>query len=297
MVASGLDDRLEVTYKGENSNRAVQGEVLIETEDSQLTIPITALPPSSRIVPDSRIVNLGKVGVNTVSKFQITLTNIGILDGTFKLQCDNDAVQIMLTSGQLVASKVCEILGVCKPTKIGVLDAHAVIQTAPASEQCASVSVVATVVQSSLALLLDGREITDVDFGTVFLGQRRVLEMELVNRGMYKNSYIVIRPQDEPVAEYSVPIFAALPAEGLINAYGSSALCLVFTPREEVLERRVHRDNFAGCPPGPRVAFPDKSRIPGRKRAALHVPEVVNTRLVPKVETGELRDACRTRRR
>jgi hypothetical protein len=155
----------------------------------------------------------------------------------------------MLMSGQLAAGKVCEISAVCKPTKIGPLSVLIIIQSEPASEQCPPIEVIATVVQSSLALVLDGREISDVDFGTVFLGQRRIIQMELVNRGMYKSSYVVMSPQDEPIAsEHSsladqfepladsgVPAFAALPAEGLINPYGSSPLSFIFTPQEEIL--------------------------------------------------------------
>jgi hypothetical protein len=88
-----------VSYQSGKESGISRGEVFIQAEDCSLSIPIVALPPSSRIAPHPTTIDLRRVGLNSICKFQFTLSNLGMLDGTFKLTCEDESVQIMLTSG------------------------------------------------------------------------------------------------------------------------------------------------------------------------------------------------------
>jgi hypothetical protein len=101
-VPSGLDTRLGIMYKGDNSTKLVESHVIIKADDSEIRIPILALPPSSQITPDVPTIDVGKIGLNTTSKFQFTLSNLGVLGGSFQLSCEEESVQLMLTSGHFL---------------------------------------------------------------------------------------------------------------------------------------------------------------------------------------------------
>jgi hypothetical protein len=238
MTAPGLEGKVNIFYTASELT-FVQSHVLVESPGSSLTIPISAVPPCPRILPDKPKITLGSIGLDTVHKFSFVLSNIGIEEGEFALACGEGSVHILQTSGKIQPGKSVEIP--CDFTPRRAQDYNFRIQiTAPNSQEPVDpIEVTATAVQHSLALLVDGREATELDFETIFIGQKRVLNATIVNRGPYKKSFVVYPPRDSMgsgssrsgyVDQNEEVIFSAVPAEGLLNAYQSMVIRFIFNP-------------------------------------------------------------------
>jgi len=240
-TAPGLDSKVTVKYSCRD-NIPVKEFLSIDCPDCSIKLPITASPPCARIVLDSQKIALGSIGVSTSSKFTFSITNIGVRDGEFSLSCSDETVIFMPSSGVLSPNRSSEISATIKPTVIGDFEFQVLVsEKNQRTEEQPSMMVSGTAVQHSLALLINDIEVNELDFKTVFFGQKRIIDATVINRGPYKRSFVVLPPRDSPTSRSTLEenkpnpvqeevIFTAIPAEGLLNPYGSATLRFVFNP-------------------------------------------------------------------
>ncbi|OHT11670.1 hypothetical protein TRFO_03893 [Tritrichomonas foetus] len=243
MTAPGLEAKVTISYKVKESI-PVSSELFISSEDCSITVPITAIPPCPRITPDKTKISLGTVGVNSDFKFTFSLSNIGITNGTFNLSSKEKGISFIPENGTILPSKSVEISCNFRPSKVNDYNFQIKIDTPGAFEPCSPIDVSASASQHSLALMIDEKEVNELDFSTIYFGQKRVITATIVNRGPFKQSFVVLPPRDSSNNsprdnsrnsliydnDENEVIFSASPSEGLLNPYGSQTVKFVFNP-------------------------------------------------------------------
>ena len=235
-LAAGLEAKVTLAYRATNS-QSVESVLKIDSQQGSITVPVVAIPPGPRITSSKRKIDLGQVSVSSTTKFTFVLSNVGVVEGEFQLACDNESVEIIQATGKILPSKSVEITCNFTPTEVKDYRALITISTQNQFEKIDPIEVVATSVQHSLALMVDDKEVNDLNFGTVYFGQKRIIHATIVNRGPYKRSFVVLPPTDNPrnggkgaVHDSQMEIFQAVPSEGLLGPHGSATVRFVFNP-------------------------------------------------------------------
>lgn len=237
----GLGIKAVLKYKC-TEQQVIREELTIYTPTYTTKVPIMALPPCPRIVCDLPSLSIGSVGVDTKSKFTFSISNIGTREGTFNVTCDDDTVEFIPSTGPLLPNKTCEIAGTIKPQNIGDFSLKINVHTQEHDLDPAVLTVTGTAVQHSLSLMLDDKEVSVIDFQTIFIGQKRVCDAKIVNQGQYKRSFVVMPARNTPTQKSRLDvtnnyltqsrnqIFSAIPSEGTLNPYQSTTIRFVFNP-------------------------------------------------------------------
>lgn len=245
LTAPGLDAQATVKYTAK-SNKVVTDVLHVTCPGQEVEIPLKAHPPSARVVPEKLKFALGTVGYQSDFRFVFQLSNIGVKEGNFSLTSDEKCLTLIPASGVILPSKSVEITASFRPEKMGDTQFEIFTKLEDGVEDIPSISVTATVVSQALTLLLDDVEVSEIDFGTVFFGQKRVMTAKVVNKGPYKRSFVVMPPSNAPIGSQAkgkgntnVPppapvqndiVFSAIPPEGMLNPYGSMEVKFVFNP-------------------------------------------------------------------
>lgn len=252
-IAPGLDTRATIKYTS-NSAEVVKDTLIISCKDETINIPIIATPPCPRIVPEKTNINLGNIGNNTDFKFIFVLSNLGLKEGDFDISCSDESVSFVPKNGTISAEKSLEIAADFHPKKVGDHQFTINVTTDGANEPTPPIIVSAKSLPNSISLQINGSDISEFEFGTIYFGQKRVISATVVNNGPYKRSFVILPPKDILIEEPPIKlsgrnqvtikediIFSACPPEGLLNPYEKKEIKLVFDPpdgtvKEEDLE-------------------------------------------------------------
>ena len=235
MLAPGLETKVTLVYTAKNSE-SVESTLKIDHPQGPVSVPVVAIPPCPRITSDKQKIDLGQVSVASTTKFMFMLSNVGVVEGEFELTCDNEHVEIVQSSGKIHPSKSVEITCNFTPPEVKDYRSLITINTKNKFEKVEPIEVIATSVQHSLALMVDDKEVSELNFETIYFGQKRVITATVVNRGPYKRSFVVLPPTDNPRNEKAnasgenLEIFQAIPSEGLLGPHGSAVVKFVFNP-------------------------------------------------------------------
>ena len=242
LVPPGLEVCATIKYIAKDSEKH-SSELTVTCQKYSLTVPITATPPCARIVADSKQINLGSIGSGIAFKFSFSLTNIGVLEGSYSILCDSDELTFSPESGSISPSKSQEISATIKPEKSGNFVYNVNIDFNGTSDKIEPIEIIGTAVMHSLAIFVEGKEIKDLDFKTIFFGQKQIIKATIVNKGPAKRSFVVYNPQESShnstsrsiVQQKRDPrdeIFNASPSEGTLDGHGSTSISFSFTPPE-----------------------------------------------------------------
>jgi hypothetical protein len=177
-TAPGLEVYFEVEFFTTEPDKEFWDSVIVSTEDEQITVPIAATLPKSRIHFDGHV-NMGVV-VPGNSKFAyLKLGNEGERPGSFNFRWD-DSLPIKLTPSQGVLDEAgspndhvtikMEFYG----QQLGVF--HAIANAELQHQESCALDISATVVEQTMLLMYKdgGLEIKELDFGGVFYGRPKV---------------------------------------------------------------------------------------------------------------------------
>lgn len=242
----GLDATATIQYIAKDIS-VIKDTLQICSPNQTIEIPITAIPPSSRIVPERNSLNLGNVGYKTDFKFSFVLANIGINQGTFQLSSTNPDVTFIPEKGKIYPGKSLDISGNLNPQSLGEYKFQILIETEGAHETPPPIDVTATSLLNSLVLQVDGCNVNELDFGSIYFGQKRIVTATIINQGPYQRSFAIFPPQNSPIdttlaeavdhsnLKVSDTIFSAIPMEGLLNQYEKKDIKFLFNPPLEKL--------------------------------------------------------------
>jgi hypothetical protein len=182
LTAPGLDAHAVVHY---TASAESEGSTLrISCQDATVVIPITAYPPSPAIQVDRTRIDFGTVVIHSSQIQHFELKNCGTAGGNLTIRCVRHDVNIDPESSVLLPN------GTVKASV-------SFCQSGPADSHCGIVPIVqgnidkigiieglATVVDHSIVVRnVDNLPITEVEFGSLFFGQKRSVKVRLSNKG------------------------------------------------------------------------------------------------------------------
>lgn len=259
----GLETKIEIKYTGtKDENQETQStsdsqaikqykiDLKCQCPSASITIPVIASPPAARLMVDHQNIQLGNVCINSGFKFSFIITNLGVLEGNFSLSADKgfNSIEIVPQHGTIEPSKNQEISCIINPTKEGDLKFNIKIESQDSLEIPQPITVTAKVVQDSICIEYNNQVISEIDFRTLYIGQKRLIKTILRNKGSHRRSFAIIPPQDTPIGalqsgksnlllptfrninDDSHPIFGVTPSEGILNPHEAVTINFIFTP-------------------------------------------------------------------
>ena len=226
MAAPGLETKITISYTAK-SDTPVKSKLFVCSDESNILVPITAFPPCPRITPEKTRIDLGTIGINEDFKFTFSLSNMGTTDGKFKLSSTEDSLTFMPSEGLILPSKTAEIGCNFKPQQEGNFTFSINSNIEGAFEPCPPIEVSYKSIAQSLALMINDKEIRELNFETIYYGQKRVVTTTLTNRSSFKQSFVVLPPKNNNSND---SVFTAVPSEGLLNPHSSTTIRFVFNP-------------------------------------------------------------------
>lgn len=206
-------------------------QLIIEYEDGTVSIPLTAFPPAPRLAPDVEFIDLGKIGLNSPSHFHIRFANIGVIDGSVSVKTVPKQFTVQQKSFDLAPGQTGSFQCSFSSSTKGVFDKEIEFTSKEMLEPMKKVRVKVEVVPLLLIFTVNGKDTTELDFDTIYFGQKRMIKAELKNPGPSKQSFVVLPPHDS--GNNIDTIFSATPQEGLLAPNSSAQIIFVFAPLVE----------------------------------------------------------------
>ncbi|EAY22425.1 hypothetical protein TVAG_379040 [Trichomonas vaginalis G3] len=236
IVPPGLEVNATIKYSPKD-DQPKSAELFVECPKQKISIPVTATPPSPRIVPDTQNIRLGSIPTDFAYKFAFSMTNIGVREGSFELKWENDILSLSPSSGNIAPSKSVEISATIKIPQPGPVTINLNVNVKGSSEQVKPIVITAEAVAHTLSLSYQGKSIKSFDFDTVFFGQKRIITAQLINNGASKRSFVILGSEDtnkgkakpKRPAEEEI-VFKAYPSEGTLEPNGKMDIDFQFIP-------------------------------------------------------------------
>lgn len=224
----------------------VKSVLKVECDDCFVEIPAISYPPAAQFQLSTTSFDLGTVQVNTIENRQFTIKSTGSLKSDYKLSCNLDTVKLSRTSGSISPQQEIEFGFQYRPTRPGKTE-FKINFTTDKTDKPLTLNVKANVVDYSIVLKYEGKEIQDYNFGHVYFGQKKVVQIEVINKSPCKRSFI-INPPNDPKSTASKfgasrtqsstydldSIFSAVPCEGLLPPYEKTLVSIIFKPIKSI---------------------------------------------------------------
>lgn len=213
----------------------------VECDDCFVEIPAISYPPEASFKISPLSFDLGTIAVNTTENRKFSIQSVGTLDANYKLTCKSEFIKLTRTSGTISPQQTIEAEFTFRPTKPGKTEIK-INFTTDKNDTPIIINVKAEVVDHSLVLMHEGKEIHDYNFGYVYFGQKKVVQIEVINKSPCKRSFIINPPNDPKAAKsrtqnsfYDLDsVFTAVPCEGLLPPYEKTAISIVFRPIKSI---------------------------------------------------------------
>ncbi|OHS93177.1 hypothetical protein TRFO_11990 [Tritrichomonas foetus] len=240
----GLETRTSIHFKC-SKLEIIKDILKVECDDSVIEVPIMVYPPSSNLTVNPSSIDLGIIAVNSTTGKTITLKNVGSKESEFTATCNLDTVKLIPSTGLIKPDQQLDLSFILKPTKPNKMEFMILIKLGD-SDNIIKIPVKAEVVDISLVLMYEGQEISDLSFGHVFFGQKRVIQVEIINRSPCKRSFVINPPQDPKMLSNKFStnrsstlsfdpeiIFTSVPCDGLLNPNDKTIISVVFQPPKQ----------------------------------------------------------------
>ena len=238
-IAPGLRQEIEVEFCTKDA-RDYNDSFHIVSDEGRLEVPLHAWFPRPCIHFKDEI-DLGIIPVQHNASHTFTLTNTGTSPGSFTFKSDGLGAGLAVTppSGTVPPGKSKEVQVNYFGSEPGLF--VSVVQVSLPQQSTRQLKVTAKVVESKVDILNDvGVPMTGnvLDFGTLYYGQKRTVEVQLVNGSPFSTSFTVHSPEnngedaddeDRPSTPAPPPI-EANPTDGRILKLQSAKVKFCFQP-------------------------------------------------------------------
>ena len=249
MLPPGLEVKLSIRYFCRSTDPK-KTELKIQSPDGSVTVPIEAGCQRAGLQFGTKEADFGTVSLNSENKMSVELVNLGELGGDFVVKSTNQVVKAQPNSGKIGAGESVSVELTFRPKKIGPLDGcvTATLNGAVAAEP---IVLKGNVIENEVVLVVDGAETRDLNFGSIFYGQKKVMQVTVKNKSAVKRSFMVVPPHDADVTMTGmtrVPtisdpdiLFTVSPCEGVLKPFGTAQLSVVFSPPSSCNELEEER--------------------------------------------------------
>lgn len=238
ITAPGLEVKTVVTYECKSSE-VVKDFLKVETDHSTVNVPITAYPPTAELETSVNHISVGQMSVDTSCKRSFTITNVGASDARYEIQCSERTAKFDKSDGPLPHGSSRDITFTFRP--VHPRQYNFGIDILLDGKLSKTISVDGVVADHPLALSYQGKNVDELAFGHVYCGQKKILEVQVMNMGTCKSSFVINPPRDSnsPVSLSASRkfetldednVFYAIPCEGVLEPKGKTTLAMVFQP-------------------------------------------------------------------
>lgn len=240
-IAPGMKQAIELEFSS-NTPGEVHDRLVIRCDEGDIVIPVHAWFPTPNI-QFAPVVDFGQVTVNhPVESKKLKLKNTGRKDGVFKFVLEGAAcgASINPMASIVPAGRETEVLVHLFPTVAGPVRCAYSLQV-EGQTSGRTLSVRAEAMEARVVVVRPGtnQTVNQVDFGRLYYGQKREIQLQIQNQGQNAVSFNITPPKlteavdmDQP-DEYPIQVF---PREGRLARNGSATLTFTFAP--QMLEQR-----------------------------------------------------------
>ncbi|KAJ9446795.1 hypothetical protein DIPPA_05915 [Diplonema papillatum] len=242
-VAPGLQQEIEIEFCTKEP-RDCEDSFSVLSDDGTIHIPLRAWFPRPCIVFDGEI-DLGEVPVQHNASKPLTLTNTGKSPGNFQFKQEGMAQGLTVAPGGGTVEP-----GQKREVQVNYFGGEpglfvSVLPVALGEQPAKNLKVIAKVVESRVELFTgpngDVPVTSAIDFGTVYFGERKTVEVVLKNSAPFSTSFTVHSPEESSTdpdpddeAQHSSasapPPIEASPVDGRIQKSHTASISFCFQP-------------------------------------------------------------------
>ena len=188
-IPPGLTVQAVVSFKCSKIEQ-IEDYLIVESEESKEKIPIiVTIPKSQLILPKTRI-NLGAITINQQTSSSFEIINDGTIPLNFRAECSDPLVTIKCASGQVLPDHDFEIGFIFQP-KTPEKNHSFTINVYDENDDNQQIYVESSVYGHSLSVIMNDQEIEELNFGHIYFGQKRIMQVAIRNRSPLKRTFAV----------------------------------------------------------------------------------------------------------
>jgi hypothetical protein len=247
-IAPGLSISVDVEFLTRRPYD-YEDRLLITAEDFKFEVPLVAKAPCASIVFEP-LVNFGTVTTSRTHQKELTFRNEGTVSGTFEITCDKSTgLKFIPATGKLSARRT---PGDTQKVKVELMTEepatiHEIVEVKLEGQSTLvpslrTLDVHGTTTNQALHVLYKKAEIDSLDFGSLYHGKSKTIQVELLNDGPTSVSFTAVVSSDsgagkaslasspaETVAKAEQPVNVR-PYGGHVPAFGRIPLEFIFSP-------------------------------------------------------------------
>ena len=215
----------------------------IQSPNGSLELPIKYIQPTPLFKFSTNHIDLGRFSLKNTSSSSFTIGNFGDQTSEWSLKCFNTHCSFEPSSGELAPSQTVNISVCYKPESSGKFSFNVSLVQFPD----VSLKVSGVVLESPFDAFFQGNQIKELDFGIIYQGQKKIFEIEVVNKTNLSRSFLIHQPKE--IKDFTKPtrltqhvrmptvqnpnfIFSITPCEGVLKPNGKMNINVIFCPNE-----------------------------------------------------------------
>ena len=239
MIAPGLEIKCSVRYFAAKNEMNPSANLSIQCDDSKVILPILAATPSPSIKFTTNKIDLGITSPGIPITKQITISNSGSKECTISITTNEENVTINPKTLTIFPKEEESITLIVNPKLTGDFQFDLIATSKGEKIQISPVTIMCKVISREVLLLYENEEISELNFGHIYFGQRKILRITLQNKCASTRSYIIMPPHDPANTIASkfpsslndpAVIFTAVPCEGILKPFSTTSVSLIFGP-------------------------------------------------------------------
>lgn len=240
IIPYGLETKITIKYKA-LKNQITKDTMTIIYQDGKIEVPIIAFPKAPCISLSNTYFDLGDISIKSQITKVVKMKNFGSEPSSYSLETEGDFIRFFNNKGVIEPGCETDIGFQVVPKTTGHIEADIKINTQGSLDIVPNITVKANIVETSLKFLYEGKPISVVEFGHVFVGQKKVIQVEVYNPEDTKRSFVIQKANDIKSTGNKMDgsVITSIPSEGIVQPKSSIVVSFVFCPLIQTFDSDV----------------------------------------------------------
>ncbi|OHT13796.1 hypothetical protein TRFO_16023 [Tritrichomonas foetus] len=240
MTAPGLEIKGTIRYFAPTNSTTPSCIFKIMSPDGSIDLPLLTASQKPEVRFDTDKIDFGIISPNYSVSQIVTIGNYGNKECNLVLSCAEGKVQIDPKNVTLQPDQEKEVTISFSPIVRGDYNFNIEGKSKDGKLIITPIQVVSKVVEHELVLLFEDKEVSELNFGYIYYGQRRVLQATIKNKCANSRSFAIMPPHDpkNKMSTSRAPstindpdiVFTAVPCEGTLRPFSSTVISFIFGP-------------------------------------------------------------------